>query len=639
MKKIIRLLLAIPLLLPTAFALAAVPSAPFNDSSGPVTTASLNELRSKAEAGDADAALQLIGMFMKGEGVPQNYAEAYKWTRKAAEQGISGAQYGLGVLYYNGRGVPTDKSEAAKWFRKAAEQGDLPSAVLLSQLYLKGEGVDLNKDEALKWLRLAADQGNAYGEFRLGRFYEFSADSKDDAEACKWYLKAADQGLAGAQMWYGSHLLLGQGVAKDRDAAIKWIRKAADQGEAEAETWLGRFYKSGNGVPKDKGEAIKWFRKAAEQGEEYAQFELGIFYILGEDVQQDYVEAIKWMRKAAEQGYVEAENQMAFFYAQGFGVTKDQVEAFKWSRKASEHGNVAAQTFLALAYATGDGAPLDKIEALAWLNIAAESGDKEALKYKTQLGRELGDTAKLTAQKRSDILTREIEAIKAGHAGSVSSPTDQMPVNRTPKFYGSGAIVSAQGNILTAAHVVIGGAQIVVVTPQGSHTATVLQIDEANDIAVLKIEGGPYCPLPIAPSRRVRLGQTVATVGFPNVEIQGFSPKVTRGEISSQNGAGDDPRSWQISVPIQPGNSGGPLLDENGNLIGIVLSKLGIKAAVANGDMPQNVNYAVKSAYALALVEPYLDNNAPEPNQPNQKQTFADMVSSAQQSVVLILVY
>ena len=87
------------------------------------------------------------------------------------------------------------------------------------------------------------------------------------------------------------------------------------------------------------------------------------------------------------------------------------------------------------------------------------------------------------------------------------------------------------------------------------------------------------------------------------------------------------------------GNSGGPLLEENDNLIGIVVSKLGIKAAMATGDMPQNVNYAVKSAYALALLEPYLDNNAPEPNQPNQKQTFADMVSSAQQSVVLILVY
>ena len=135
------------------------------------------------------------------------------------------------------------------------------------------------------------------------------------------------------------------------------------------------------------------------------------------------------------------------------------------------------------------------------------------------------------------------------------------------------------------------------------------------------------------------MGQGVATIGFPNVGIQGFSPKLTRGEISSLNGIGDDPRSWQISAPVQHGNSGGPLLDENGNLIGVVLAKLGLKATEATGDIPQNVGYAVKSAYALALLEPYLESSAPEPNAPGRKPSFEDMVARAQQSVVLILVY
>ena len=131
----------------------------------------------------------------------------------------------------------------------------------------------------------------------------------------------------------------------------------------------------------------------------------------------------------------------------------------------------------------------------------------------------------------------------------------------------------------------------------------------------------------------------MATIGFPNVEIQGFSPKVTKGEISSLNGIGDDPRAWQISVPVQPGNSGGALLDEYGSVIGVVVSKLGLKAAQVTGDIPQNVNYAVKSTYALALLEPYLDNTAPEPNPSAAKPKFEDMVAKAQQSVVLILVY
>ena len=69
------------------------------------------------------------------------------------------------------------------------------------------------------------------------------------------------------------------------------------------------------------------------------------------------------------------------------------------------------------------------------------------------------------------------------------------------------------------------------------------------------------------------------------------------------------------------------------------LSKLGLKAAAVTGDLPQNVNYAVKSAYALALLEPYLRNDAPEPDQGTAKPRFEDMVAKAQQSVVLILVY
>jgi hypothetical protein len=78
---------------------------------------------------------------------------------------------------------------------------------------------------------------------------------------------------------------------------------------------------------------------------------------------------------------------------------------------------------------------------------------------------------------------------------------------------------------------------------------------------------------------------------------------------------------------------------ENGNLVGVVVSKLGLKAAKVTGDLRQNVNYAVKSSYALALLEPYLGSEAPEPNQAAAKPRFEDMVAKAQQSVVLILVY
>ena len=118
------------------------------------------------------------------------------------------------------------------------------------------------------------------------------------------------------------------------------------------------------------------------------------------------------------------------------------------------------------------------------------------------------------------------------------------------------------------------------VTSAGLISAKVVKVDAANDLALLKAEGR-FAPLPIAPSRAVKLGSTVATVGFPNIGLQGFAPKLAKGEIASLSGAGDDARYFQISVPVQPGNSGGALVDERGNVVGVVSAKLNAPAALA----------------------------------------------------------
>ena len=80
---------------------------------------------------------------------------------------------------------------------------------------------------------------------------------------------------------------------------------------------------------------------------------------------------------------------------------------------------------------------------------------------------------------------------------------------------------------------------------------------------------GKFSSLPIAASRTASLGSTVATIAFPDIGLQGFAPKLTKGKIASLSGEQDDPRYFQISVPMQPGNSCGALVDEYGNVIGI----------------------------------------------------------------------
>jgi len=559
-----------------------------------------------------------------------------------AQKGEASAQFDLGVMYANGIDVPKDNSEAMKWYRKAAEQGFALAQACLGLMYGNGDGVAKDSTEAVKWYRKAAEQGFAVAQFGLGFAYaNGDGVAKDSIEAAKWYRKAAEQGLDHAQFRLGVMYNLGEGVLKDSSEAMKWYRKAAEQGFADAQVDIGLMYSNGVGARKDSIEAVKWYRKAALLGHASAQFNLGVKYASGDGVAKNSTEAVKWWHKAAEQGLALAQFNLGNSYAHGDGILKDSTEAVKWYHRAAEQGDTWAQGNLGRMYANGEGVPKDTIEGLAWSNIAAASGSDIDVKTRDVLERRLGAEATLIAQHRSKEILKEIEAAK--RAATLAIPKDSArtfsPATELPKVSGSGTIVATQGYVLTAAHVVAGASRVKIFTAQGMKTATVVRIDEANDLAVLKLADGTYPALQVVPSRRIRLGQSVATIGFPNVEIQGFSPKVTKGEISSLNGIGDDPRAWQISVPVQPGNSGGALLDENGNVIGVVVSKLGLKALKATGDIPQNVNYAVKSTYALALLEPYLESIAPEPNQAAGKPRFEDMIAKAQQSVVLILVY
>ncbi len=166
-----------------------------------------------------------------------------------------------------------------------------------------------------------------------------------------------------------------------------------------------------------------------------------------------------------------------------------------------------------------------------------------------------------------------------------------------------------------------------------------VKVDAANDLALLKAEGR-FAALPVVTSRAMRLGSMVATVGFPNIGLQGFAPKLARGEIAALSGALDDARYFQISVPVQPGNSGGALFDGRGNVVGVVAAKLSARAALAaSGALPENVNYAVKSSFLLSFLESVPEVSAKLKEANTKERKFEDVVRSAEQAAVLVLVY
>jgi S1-C subfamily serine protease len=205
---------------------------------------------------------------------------------------------------------------------------------------------------------------------------------------------------------------------------------------------------------------------------------------------------------------------------------------------------------------------------------------------------------------------------------------------------GTGFFVTSSGYMLTAYHVVKSSTAIKVRKSDGTLVdVKLVSSDPINDVAVLKAEGR-FDFLPISDLSNVKLGETVITIGFPNTLIQGLAPKLTKGEISSMDGMQDDPRMFQISVPVQPGNSGGCLVDENGNVIGIITSKLdALNVASATGDIPQNVNYALKISYAQLLINGLSDAHKDLAPMSTSVLPFTDTVAKVNQASAQVLAY
>jgi S1-C subfamily serine protease len=230
-----------------------------------------------------------------------------------------------------------------------------------------------------------------------------------------------------------------------------------------------------------------------------------------------------------------------------------------------------------------------------------------------------------------------MEIVRRGDAG------EEQPAARAtggkPRGSGTGFLITKDGFLITNHHVVKRGHGLKVRTAQGELPAKLIASDAANDLALLKIEGD-FAPLPVKSSRSVRLGETVATVGFPNPILQGFSPKLTKGETSSLAGIDDDPKQFQVSLPLQPGNSGGALVDATGNVVGVVVARLSQEAALATtGTLAENVNYAIKASFLLSFLEssPGVFENLAEPR--SGLRPFEDVVAEVEKATVLVLVY
>jgi S1-C subfamily serine protease len=184
-----------------------------------------------------------------------------------------------------------------------------------------------------------------------------------------------------------------------------------------------------------------------------------------------------------------------------------------------------------------------------------------------------------------------------------ATPTPVKPAQPPKESSGTGFFVSDQGYVLTNAHVINGCTIVQVPGPNGLTSARLVAKDISNDLALLKTE---LKPPKVAQLRTdIRLGESVAAFGYPLIGVLSSTGNFTIGNVTSLTGLRDDTRYLQISTPVQPGNSGGPLLDGSGNFVGVVSGKLDalLIMVATEGDIPQNVNFAIKSSVAATFLQ------------------------------------
>jgi S1-C subfamily serine protease len=230
----------------------------------------------------------------------------------------------------------------------------------------------------------------------------------------------------------------------------------------------------------------------------------------------------------------------------------------------------------------------------------------------------------------------QLKAQLAASGRKPDLPTYNPKQTRKEKGFstGTGFFVSSSGHLITNFHVVDGAEHILVRTIKGADLpAVVIARDPANDVALLKVEISTKA-IPIGTVSRLAKGAEVMTLGYPLVHIQGQEQKATFGRVNSLSGIDNDIRFLQIDVPVQPGNSGGPLIATNGSVVGVVTATLNqINTLKESGSLPQNVNYAVKADYVL----PMLVSVGVKPVEASQDYRFEELVQQIEPSIVLVI--
>lgn len=607
----------------------------------------IQNLTASAEKGDAKAQFELATRYANGNGVEESQETAFQWFKKAAEKGNTSAMVELAKMYRNGDAVNQDSTMADMWIKKAAAAGNAEAQykesmnygyAMRSEILILGKGQtqEENAKQFVYWLEKSAAQKYVEAQYDLGMTYLLGANGGNDPKKTVLIAKDIDKGVAILQEsatagYYKSQWALailyqaGYGkIQPNKSESDKYWAMFESQTDSLVQNRSAFLYRERDrqkyveGKNKYKGKALsfdesnavalEFFNKSASQGNKFALYNLGLAYLNGEFVYKDPAKGIDYLKKSAEANHYSAMSELGFAYLQGNGTVKDYGEAYRWLLLAANEktrnrwsDTHKARNAIGVLYEYGGGVEKDLILAYAWYNIAMSGGYQKAQDNLSRMEKVLNQDEIREAQTLSREWKPGQAIVRINAATQTNASSTPSSGNLKLSSVGTGFYISSKGLLLTNNHVVDGCKELKI--PVDNATAKLVVADKANDLAVLSQEAKGKTFLKLA-GDGPKQGEEIFVFGYP---LDGYLPSsgnVTTGIVSALAGPSNNSSLIQITAPVQPGNSGGPVLDKKGNVVGVVVGKAdALKVAKVTGDIPQNVNFAISDKTAKSFMD------------------------------------
>ncbi len=496
--------------------------------------------------------------------------------------------YQLGRAYHS-LGSDDALKKAFKYYMRAAEQSHTRAQSSIGDMYLQGKGVKYDQQQAFNWSMKAAKKGDPLGKVYVNLTSPFSKKSQEDYQYIfKWTLEGAKLGSVDACAKIGNMYYYGQGVNRNHKKAFDWHFKAAKKGNIPSRMMIINGYcdddSNNNGT--DCIDAFKWRLKIAEKGYDWAQFAIGEMYLAG------------------------------------VGTRKNSKKAFNWLLKAAVgQGNYNAQASIGILYFVGEGVKKNYIKAYSWISLALSENMVDNDKNRLL---QIFDSLEKVMTPRQIAIAQNYNPIGAN--AERKSSKDYISI-------GSGFFVN-NAHAITNHHVVEKCSRIEIVGKDYKTDAKLIADDPKNDLAILETKIAKSQFLHFRTGKPIRIGEEIIVLGYPLGKLLGSGIKLTSGIISSLEGLKDDTTNMIITAPVQPGNSGGPLLDRSGNIVGVIYSRL---EKTPSGRSVQNVNLTIKSNIVERLMN--IKNIDYEVSSSKEKKDIPDIVDNVENAIVQVVCY